>query len=274
MPYISSISQVNNPITGAFGTGQVQVFSSSGVWTVPAGISRVRVRMWGGGGGSFTGAQQTSGSGGGFALKAIYDLSGVTSIPVTVGAAGTTGNPGLVGGTSSFGSYVSATGGQSGAASNVTTAGTGVGGDINTSGGASNNTTTSGGGGAGSLFGTGGAGTNNGVGNSGGSGGGSYSASTTQISTGGNGILGRGSSPATYTTNGGLSIQMPTTGQEGGFSIDFIGTGGGGGSTSSSNLTVGGINGGGGGWSAPGGFPGGGGGYNSTSAAGLVIVEW
>jgi len=99
---IQEISQAFNPITGVFGTGQVQVFGTSGSWTVPTGISRVRARVWGGGG-------YNSGSGGGFSLRAIYDLTGVTSVAVTVGAAGISGV--TTGGTSSFGSYCSATGG-------------------------------------------------------------------------------------------------------------------------------------------------------------------
>ena len=97
-------SQIFNPITGVFGTGQMQFFGpgQSGTWTVPAGVGKVRVRLFGAGAGQ-------SGGGGGFALKTIYDLSGVTSVAVTVGA-GVNGS----GGTSSFGSYVSASGGVGG----------------------------------------------------------------------------------------------------------------------------------------------------------------
>jgi len=68
-------SQIFNPITGVFGTGQMQIFGSgqSGIWYIPLGIGKVRVRMWGGGGGV-----AGPGGGGGFALKTIYDLTGVT----------------------------------------------------------------------------------------------------------------------------------------------------------------------------------------------------
>lgn len=98
--------QINNPITGIFGSGNVQVYGLglTGTFTVPAGVTAVRVRMWGGGGGS-------AGGGGGFALKIITGLSPAATIAVTVGAAG-----GGAGGTSSFGAYVSATGGASGGA--------------------------------------------------------------------------------------------------------------------------------------------------------------
>lgn len=97
---VSIQSQVFNPISGVFGTGQVQIFglnSLSNVWTVPLGINKVRARCFGGAGG--------------FAMKSIYDLTGVTSVPITVQK-----------GTCSFGSYVSATGGYGGI---------GIGGDIN-----------------------------------------------------------------------------------------------------------------------------------------------
>ena len=76
-------SQIYNPITGVFGIGQMQVFgygSSATAWAVPAGIGKVRVRLWGGG--------ATNGGGGGFAIKTINDLAGVTSIAVQVGGIG------------------------------------------------------------------------------------------------------------------------------------------------------------------------------------------
>ena len=75
-------TQVFNPVTGVFGNGRVQIFAVSGTWTVPAGVANVRVRVFGAGGGSYS--TPTSPSGGGFAFKTIYDLSGVTSVAVTV----------------------------------------------------------------------------------------------------------------------------------------------------------------------------------------------
>ncbi|NDC42728.1 MAG: hypothetical protein EBZ77_14470, partial [Chitinophagia bacterium] len=113
MPAIQN-SNVSNPITGVFGSGNVRFFGSSGTWTVPPGVGAVRARMWGGGGNS-------SGSGGGFSMITVTNLVGVTSVAVTVGAAG---------GTSSFGSYASATGGSASGGAR----GAGSGGDINTSG--------------------------------------------------------------------------------------------------------------------------------------------
>jgi hypothetical protein len=265
-------SQIFNPVTGVFGTGQIQFFFTSGTWYVPPGIGRVRVRMWGGGGGtnvtSIGASYNIAGSGAGFALKAIYDLAGVTSIAVTVGAGGQQNTS--AGGTSSFGSYCSATGGQTGVyGANIFSGGTGIGGDINNTGGtaAYSTSTYSAGGGAASIFGNGGRGYygSEGASSLGGAGGGGGGTGFG----GGNGFLGTGYLP--LTTNG--TPLSATTGIVGNFSIDFLATGGGGGGQTN-NLS--GMNGGGGGANSPGGFPGGGNGYNygQTSPAGLVIVEW
>lgn len=255
---IQEISQAFNPITGVFGTGQVQVFSSSGSWTVPTGISRVRARVWGGG-------AYNVGSGGGFSLRAIYDLTGVTSVAVTVGVAGSS-SP-TAGGTSSFGSYCSATGGvTSGVA-----AGIGSGGDINNTGGLGS-TGSNAGGGVASLFGNGGAAstTASGNGGSGASGGGASTPAVNVIISGGSGFLGTGGTFFNVTAN--TPNVLPTSGFSSTFSIDFIGTGGGGAHTQP------GVNGGGGGGGTfgipSGGFPGGGGGNGANGGAGLVIVEW
>lgn len=231
---IQQISQVYNPITGIFGNGFVQVFGPgmSGTWTVPPGVNACRVRLWGGGG-------SNAGAGGGFALKTIYAL-GVTSVAVTVADQN---------GTSSFGSFVSATGGASGSS----TAGSGSGGDINTTGGGG---ASSGGGGAANLFGRGSYYSSLGT-----SGFGSGSAGLPA----GAGLTGIGGSLASVAN--GMIPNMPAMSTP--WSIDFIGTGGGGGNQQS------GWNGGGGGGSGgAGGFPGGGGGNTGYGAPGLVIVEW
>lgn len=232
-------SQVFNPISGVFGNGNVRIFTSSGTWNVPPGVANVRARCFGAGG-------SNSGSGGGFTMLAIYGLSGVTSVAVTVGAAVAS----TAGGTSSFGSYCSATGGGTAGAA----AGTGIGGDINTTGGLG--ASGQGGGGVASLFGDGGrGGISNGF--SGASGGG---ASTGASTIGGSGFFGSGGLAAVP-----AAANLPT------FSIDFIGTGGGG------ALNQPGINGGGGGGTGTsGGYPGGGSGTGTggIGAAGMVIVEW
>ena len=221
---IQEIAQAFNPITGVFGTGQVRFFSASGTWSVPPGIGKVRARVWGGGG-------YARGSGGGFSIETIYDLTGVTSVAVTIGVGGSAATP-LNGGTSSFGSYCSATGGAT--AGGVVGAGTG--GDINYSGGLGGTGASAGGGGVASLFGNGGNGgtsaTNGGNGASGGG------AGSTASLAGGNGFLGSGGISGTAAQG----RTMNTSGLSPIFSIDFIGTGGGGVSS------MPGVNGGGGGY--------------------------
>jgi len=122
------------------------VFTSSGTWTKPAGINLIKVTVTGGGGGGAGGDGGTNAGGGGAAgataIK-IIDVSSVSSVSVTVGSAGSagTGENGLGsnGGTSSFGAYCSATGGDRGVPWQTTSSsgygGTASGGDININGG-------------------------------------------------------------------------------------------------------------------------------------------
>jgi hypothetical protein len=151
-----------------------QVFTSSGTFTVPAGVTRAKVTVAGGGGsggnarGNFqpsprggftTPAYGGGGGGGGVAIKFVTGLTPGGTVSVTVGGAS---------GTSSFGAFVSATGGGTSATAQgspntalaYTTGGaggTGSGGDINISGGAGRNATPNNGEGAasGSLAGGG-----------------------------------------------------------------------------------------------------------------------
>lgn len=130
-----------------FGSG-VQTFTTSGSFTVPAGISQVEVEVWGAGSGSFASTSTTAsggGSGGGYARKRVTGLTPGQAIPVTVGLGGsggtTAGAPATAGGSSSFGVYVSATGGSLNTTASAaspqngsTPGGTGVGGDVNLTG--------------------------------------------------------------------------------------------------------------------------------------------
>ena len=124
-----------------------QVFTSSGTFTVPAGVTQVKVTV-AGGGGSGGNARSTStptprgtnvgsaygggGGGGGVTIKYVTGLTPGGTVSVTVGGSS---------GTSSFGAFCSATGGGTAAAGvgNSSTAGgaggTGSGGDINITGG-------------------------------------------------------------------------------------------------------------------------------------------
>jgi hypothetical protein len=148
-----------------------QVFTSSGTFTVPDGVTRVKVTVAGGGGnggnaranfqpgprgGGVTPAAAGGGGGGGVAIKFVTGLTPGGTVAVTVGGAA---------GTSSFGAFVSATGGGSAAdavgnpsGTGFTTGGaggTGSGGDINITGGAGRNALSTGQAGGGSLAGGG-----------------------------------------------------------------------------------------------------------------------
>ena len=114
------------------GVSRMTAFGQSGTWTVPSGISQVRARLWGAGGGSGAG-----GSGGGYA-EGYFPVTPGTTIAITVGAGGTSG---LAGGTTSFGTFASATGGAPGGSGSANGAGvaaanggTGSGGSLGISG--------------------------------------------------------------------------------------------------------------------------------------------
>ena len=114
---------------GSGGLQSTQLFTSSGTYTRPSGITKIRVFVTGGGGGgggndvnspSFIAA--SGGGAGGTAIELI-DASGTfANVTVTIGAGGAGGDgsaggttaDGQAGGTSSFGSYCSATGGTGG----------------------------------------------------------------------------------------------------------------------------------------------------------------
>ena len=101
------------------GFPQRAVLTQSQTFSVPAGVSLLRVRMVGGGGGGGGCSAAGLGGGGGGAAgygEAVVSVQPGQQIFVTVGAGGTGVTSGLAGwgGTSSFGPYVSATGGAGG----------------------------------------------------------------------------------------------------------------------------------------------------------------
>ena len=128
------------------GLASIQVFTSSGTWNRPSGITKVKVIVTGGGGGGGGGGPTWNhGQGGGAGGTAIefIDVSSTASVTVTVGNAGPGANwnsDATNGGTSSFGSFCSATGGRGGKRAGTNMYGThntgvGSGGDINLYGG-------------------------------------------------------------------------------------------------------------------------------------------
>ena len=117
----SLIPQQATRILGGF--THMRVFDTPGVdsFTIPAGVGRIKVEVRGAGGGGGSGnmgaAVGQGGSGGGYGMG-IFSVSSGSVHQVIVGAGGlgavNTCNVGLAGGTSSFGSLISATGGGGG----------------------------------------------------------------------------------------------------------------------------------------------------------------
>lgn len=150
------------------GFSNIQAFTTPGAFTftVPSGVTKIRVKGWGGGGGGggVNGVAQSSGGSAGGYFEKILTVTPGQLISGNIGTAGPGGNGtptnGTAGGTTTFGA-LSATGGGfgfasgGGAQSTTSPAGTGSGGDVNLNGltGSGGNANTNGGAGGGSPFG-------------------------------------------------------------------------------------------------------------------------
>lgn len=142
------------PVKGA------QLFTSSGSWTCPAGVTSVWLTGCGGGGGAAGSFSTSPGGGGGGAAAVIKTQKTVvpgTAYTVTIGAGGTGGTGsaanGTAGGTTSFGALLSLAGGGGGNGNGG--AGGAAGGAGGGAGAGGSSSAANAGGGGGSIFGAG-----------------------------------------------------------------------------------------------------------------------
>ena len=115
------------------GNYALQAYTSNTTWTKPANLKSIKVTVVGGGGGRSPASAQPGGGtpdftgpgagGGGYAVKYINEIDITAPVTVTIGDGGNTTV--TTGGTSSFGAFVSATGGAIGSG------GAGTSGNIN-----------------------------------------------------------------------------------------------------------------------------------------------
>tara|TARA_R110000787_G_scaffold277759_1_gene387264 strand:- start:240 stop:935 length:696 start_codon:yes stop_codon:yes gene_type:complete len=144
LPVAEGGTGVTTGLVGLGGLVSMQVFTSSGTWTKPTGVTKVKVTVTGGGGGggSTNSDDMANGGGAGATSIKIIDVTSVASVTVTVGAgkagnANNTSSSVVYGNPSSFGSYCTAVGGANcgGAWAIGGYGGTASGGDININGG-------------------------------------------------------------------------------------------------------------------------------------------
>jgi hypothetical protein len=134
-----------------FAQTMTQTFTTSGTFTVPAGVTSISIEVVGAGGTG--GGNGGGGGGGGGYASGTYSVTPLTTLPVIVGIGGS----GPTAGTSSVSTFLSATGGDNGTSvSNPNVGGGGVGGTG--TGGSINYTGGDGGGGYWTYFGGGGGG--------------------------------------------------------------------------------------------------------------------
>ncbi len=209
-----------------------QVFTASGNFLVPPSVTSITVEVVGAGG-SGAGNGGGGGGGGGYAAG-VYAVTPGASIPVTIGVGGS----GSVGGTTSLGSFISATGGANGTTVSNPNIGGGGAGGTGVNGTIVNRTGGTGGGGYWTYFGGGGAGAGGSISN-GANGGNSISYSPGFCLTpGGSGGAG-GGAPGGNGGKGAGFIDNSCNGADPAAAGSSYGGGGGGGNGNSSPFAVG-----------------------------------
>ena len=129
---VTSVNGATGAVTVIGAGARTQVFTSSGTFTVPAGVTSLEVEVYGGGAGgagaSGSGGVSPTGGAGGYGRTILSGLTPGASITVTIGAGGAgssgsvgTGSAGANGGTTTFGTYATATGGSGLAPNSVPT---------------------------------------------------------------------------------------------------------------------------------------------------------
>lgn len=146
-PNDATQNQLLTALRTLFAPGMISVTTSQSI-IVPAGVTRMKVRLWGGGGGgggAFGPLSGGGGGGGGGYTEGIFPVTPNSSIAVVIGTGGLGAPASAIytaqsGGTTSFGSFCSATGGGPGDGGNGAIAlatgngGSGFGGNINLTG--------------------------------------------------------------------------------------------------------------------------------------------
>jgi hypothetical protein len=118
----------------AQGFSSMQVFTSNGTWTRPAGVRFIKVKLQAGGGGAS--GHGESGAAGGYSER-VLDVTAISSVSVTIGGGGSGtyySGAGDNGAASSFGPYLSASAGHGANRQNQHSggvSGVGSGGDLN-----------------------------------------------------------------------------------------------------------------------------------------------
>lgn len=141
------------PAGGGF--SNMTTITGSTTWSIPSGVTAIKIYVTGGGGGAGL-SYSCGGSAGGTAIKYL-DVSGGGSITITIGSGGTSASTGNAGGTSTavYGATTITGGGGAGGTGQYASGGSASGGDLNITGGAATASGYQAETGAGSFWGTG-----------------------------------------------------------------------------------------------------------------------